>query len=117
VLSLFTKIDIGIKELLTTDGPRRRDFRDGQALDQVKAVAVESWLSTLKKGNGIALADGSKNRIRDLMHLLCTSTRSAVNGQTAFRLRPFPHGVRMSMSRLATPYDNAQAESFIKTLN
>jgi putative transposase len=26
------------------------------------------------------------------------------------------HGVRISMSRLATPYDNAQAESFIKTL-
>jgi hypothetical protein len=70
VLSLFTKIDIGIKELLTTDGPRRRDFRDGQALDQVKTVAVESWLSTLKKGDGTALADGSKKRIRDLMHLL-----------------------------------------------
>ena len=26
------------------------------------------------------------------------------------------HGIRISMSRLATPYDNAQAESFIKTL-
>jgi transposase InsO family protein len=26
------------------------------------------------------------------------------------------HGIRISMSRLATPYDNAQAESFMKTL-
>jgi transposase InsO family protein len=26
------------------------------------------------------------------------------------------HGIRISMSRMATPYDNAQAESFIKTL-
>ncbi len=26
------------------------------------------------------------------------------------------HGIRISMSRLATPYDNAQVESFIKTL-
>jgi len=26
------------------------------------------------------------------------------------------HGIRISMSRLATPYDNAHAESFIKTL-
>jgi hypothetical protein len=26
------------------------------------------------------------------------------------------HGIRISMSRLATPYDNAQADSFIKTL-
>jgi hypothetical protein len=41
-----------------------------QALDQVKAVAVESWLSTLKKDNGTPLADGSKKKIRDLMHLL-----------------------------------------------
>ena len=26
------------------------------------------------------------------------------------------HGIRISMSRLATPYDNARAESFMKTL-
>jgi site-specific recombinase XerD len=39
-------------------------------LDEVKAVAVESWLSTLKKDDGTALADGSKKKIRDLMHLL-----------------------------------------------
>jgi len=26
------------------------------------------------------------------------------------------HGIRISMSRTASPYDNAQAESFIKTL-
>ena len=26
------------------------------------------------------------------------------------------HGIRISMSRVATPYDNAQAESFMKTL-
>jgi transposase InsO family protein len=26
------------------------------------------------------------------------------------------HGIRISMSRIASPYDNAQAESFIKTL-
>jgi site-specific recombinase XerD len=39
-------------------------------LDQVKAVAVESWLSTLKKDDGTTLADGSKKKIRDLMHLL-----------------------------------------------
>ena len=36
-----------------------------QALDEVKAVAVESWLSTLKKDDGTALADGSKKKIRD----------------------------------------------------
>jgi hypothetical protein len=63
VLSLFTKIDIGIKELLTTDGPRRRDFRDGQALDQVKAVAVESWLSTFEKQD--QGPDASSVRARD----------------------------------------------------
>jgi len=40
-----------------------------QALDEVKAVAVESWLSTLKKDDGTALADGSRKKIRDLMHL------------------------------------------------
>ena len=40
------------------------------ALDQVKAVAVESWLSTLKKDDGAVLAPGSKKKIRDLMHLL-----------------------------------------------
>ena len=37
---------------------------------QVKAVAVESWLSTLKKDDGAPLANGSKKKIRDLMHLL-----------------------------------------------
>jgi integrase len=40
------------------------------ALDEVKAVAVESWLSRLKKDDGTALADGSKKKNRDLMHLL-----------------------------------------------
>ena len=39
-------------------------------MDQVKAVAVESWLSGLKKDDGTTLADGSKKKIRDLMHLL-----------------------------------------------
>jgi len=39
-------------------------------LEQVKAVVVESWLSTLKKDDGTALANGSKKKIRDLMHLL-----------------------------------------------
>jgi hypothetical protein len=38
--------------------------------DRQKAVAVESWLSTLRKDDGTALADGSKKKIRDLMHLL-----------------------------------------------
>jgi site-specific recombinase XerD len=41
-----------------------------QALDEVKAVAVEGWLSTLKEGDGTALADGWRKKIRDLMHLL-----------------------------------------------
>ena len=41
-----------------------------QALDEVKAVAIESWLSTLKKDDGTALADGSKKKIRGLRHLL-----------------------------------------------
>jgi integrase len=41
-----------------------------QALEQVKAVAVESWLASLKKENNTALANGSKKKIRDLMHLL-----------------------------------------------
>jgi integrase len=39
-------------------------------LEDVKAVAVEDWLSTLKKPNGIPLAPGSKKKIRDLMHVL-----------------------------------------------
>ena len=38
--------------------------------DRQSAVAVESWLSTLRKDDGTALADGSKKKIRDLMHLL-----------------------------------------------
>jgi site-specific recombinase XerD len=41
-----------------------------QALDEVKAVAIESWLSTLKKDDSTALADGSKKKIRGLRHLL-----------------------------------------------
>ena len=41
-----------------------------EALEQVKVVAVESWLANLKKENGAALANGSKKKIRDLMHLL-----------------------------------------------
>jgi len=41
-----------------------------QALDEVKAIAVETWLSTLKKDDGTALTDRSKKKIRDLMHLL-----------------------------------------------
>jgi hypothetical protein len=57
-----------------------------QALDEVKAVAVESWLSTLKKDDGTALADGSKKKIRDLMHLLYEHA-IRMNGQTAIRLR------------------------------
>ena len=39
-------------------------------MDQVKAVAVAGWFSTLKKDGGTTLADGSKKKIRDLMHLL-----------------------------------------------
>jgi len=38
--------------------------------DRQSAVAVESCLSTLRKDDGTALADGSKKKIRDLMHLL-----------------------------------------------
>jgi len=60
-----------------------------EALDEVKAVAVESWLSTLKKDDGAHLADGSEKKIRDLMHLQRTSTQSAMNGRTAIRLRLF----------------------------
>ena len=41
-----------------------------QALDEVKAVAVETWLSTLTKDDGTSMANGSKKKIRDLMHLL-----------------------------------------------
>ncbi len=40
------------------------------ALEEVKAVVVEDWLSTLKKPNGNPLAPGSKKKIRDLMHVL-----------------------------------------------
>jgi integrase len=39
-------------------------------LEEVKAVAVEDWLSTLKKPNRNPLAPGSKKKIRDLMHVL-----------------------------------------------
>jgi integrase len=39
-------------------------------LGQVKAVAVENWLSALKKDDGTTLANGSKKKIRDLMHLV-----------------------------------------------
>jgi hypothetical protein len=40
------------------------------ALEEVKAVAVEIWLANLKKQDGTVLANGSKKKIRDLMHLL-----------------------------------------------
>jgi integrase len=40
------------------------------ALEEVKAIAVEDWLSPLKKPNGNALAPGTKKKIRDLMHVL-----------------------------------------------
>ena len=39
-------------------------------MDQAKAVVVEGWLSTVEKDDGTTLADGSKKKIRDLMHLL-----------------------------------------------
>jgi integrase len=46
--------------------PRWGDY----TLDEVKAIAVEEWLATLKRESGNPLAPGSKKKIRDLMHVL-----------------------------------------------
>src|SRR5258708_12690036 len=48
-----------------------------------------------------------------LVHHSDRDVQYASRGYTALLQQ---HGIRISMSRLATPYDNAQAESFIKTL-
>lgn len=48
-----------------------------------------------------------------LVHLSDRGVQYASYDYTAELQR---HGIRISMSRLASPYDNAQAESFIKTL-
>ena len=69
-----------------------------QALEQVKAVAVESWLSTLKKDDGAPLANGSKKKIRDLMHLLY---EHAIRYEWTDR-NPIT-SVRQSGARQATP--------------
>jgi hypothetical protein len=47
--------------------PRWGDY----TLDEVKAIAVEEWLVTLKRESGNPLAPGSKKKIRDLVHVLC----------------------------------------------
>jgi integrase len=40
------------------------------ALEEIKAVAVERWLSTLNLESGYPLAPGTKKKIRDVMHLI-----------------------------------------------
>lgn len=71
---------------------------EDQALGEIKAVAVESWLSTLKKDDGTPRADGSKKKIRDLMHLLY---EHAIRYEWADR-NPIT-SVRQSGVRQATP--------------
>ena len=39
-------------------------------LEEIKAVAVENWLAKLRKKNTKPLANGSKKKITDLMHVL-----------------------------------------------
>jgi len=64
----------------------------------VKAIAVEDWLSPLKKPNGKALAPGTKKKIRDLMHVLYAH---------AIRYEWIDHNpisaVRQGGQRLSTP--------------
>ena len=68
------------------------------ALEEVKAIAVEDWLSPLKKPNGKALAPGTKKKIRDLMHVLYAH---------AIRYEWIDHNpisaVRQGGQRLSTP--------------
>jgi integrase len=68
------------------------------SLEQIKAVAVENWLSSLKKEDGTSLANGSKKKIRDLMHLLY---EHAIRYEWADR-NPIT-SVRQSGTRQATP--------------
>ena len=67
-------------------------------LEEVKAIAVEDWLSPLKKPNGKALAPGTKKKIRDLMHVLYAH---------AIRYEWIDHNpisaVRQGGQRLSTP--------------
>jgi len=55
-------------------------------------------------------------RRRPLPGLVHHSDRGAQYASRDYTAQLEQHGIRISMSRLATPYDNAQAESFIKTL-
>ena len=68
------------------------------APEEVKAIAVEDWLSPLKKPNGKALAPGTKKKIRDLMHVLYAH---------AIRYEWIDHNpisaVRQGGQRLSTP--------------
>ena len=40
------------------------------AIEEIKAVVVENWLSSLRKEDDTQLAPGTKKKIRDLMHVL-----------------------------------------------
>jgi cob(I)alamin adenosyltransferase len=51
-----------------------------QALDQVKAVAVESWRSTLKKDNGTTLAEVSNKTDKDTARSRAVMTYCAMVG-------------------------------------
>ena len=68
------------------------------ALEEVKAIAVEDWLSPLKKPNGKALAPRTKKKIRDLMHVVYAH---------AIRYEWIDHNpisaVRQGGQRLSTP--------------
>jgi putative transposase len=55
-------------------------------------------------------------RRRPLPGLVHHSDRGAQYASRDYTAQLQQHGIHISMSRLATPYDNAQAESFMKTL-
>jgi integrase len=74
--------------------PRWGDY----ALEEVKAIAVEEWLATLKRTEGDPLAPGSKKKIRDLLHVLF---EHAIRYEWAYR-NPIS-SVRQGGQRLSTP--------------
>ena len=72
--------------------------------------------NTLETRLTLAALDAAIRSRRPREGLIHHSDRGSQYAAKAYRERLELHGIRGSMSRHANPYDNAKAESFMKTL-
>jgi putative transposase len=72
--------------------------------------------NTLETRLTLAALDAAIRSRRPAAGLIHHSDRGSQYAAKAYRERLELHGIRSSMSRRANPYDNAKAESFMKTL-